>query len=567
MSDGRIEYVDRDYTKTKGIIPSRQIRTRKSSYNKFISSYARFRISLLKHELEHQKTLAVAESHIGSVENIEKNIDSRVRKIAKIEEEIKILSLEDVPKDYVEKRAIKLKKAMMSHLRGYVGLMYMIEPEKKSEIFENVDEPKSSSVIDQIAREVSAEIGDRSLESYQESSYDAGSNEDDTIILEPTNFNFDDVRNRINRGFKSAREKAISPSNGVPSTSIEQALDSEFVNVDDYIYPDDVGRIIDGAFDRLQNDRKNYNGLDDGAVSFSEFVMPYDDKISSVIDEDLIPYIDSLSNIYDETAPGNKITGEISKAIKNCFKPPKNVKSDDNLLKKSIRDEVRNALAHYDSDLKKTVRDPRYNYKPMSDAEIAKAREEMNDSYNTPSITDVFVPVERVKNASSYDVRMPGSALRDEVIVVPERGKTPSKNKTIDKYDNSAKNNSQFVGHNTSAAYSLDNLMLLKRKISELENAQDAARKNAIDAEARLQKADNTSRIITDEQVEKYLRLEKALNQQAYELSASINELKKSASLANDAASIAERYNKKQRGINDMLDLEYETLNHGARHK
>ena len=566
MSDGRIEYVDRDYTKTKGIIPSRQIRTRKSSYNKVISSYARFRISLLKHELEHQKNLAVAESHIGSVENIEKNIDSRVRKIAKIEEEIKILSLEDVPKDYVEKRAIKLKKAMMSHLRGYVGLMYMIEPEKKSEIFENVDEPKSSSVIDQIAREVSAEIGDRSLESYQESSYDAGSNEDDTIILEPTNFNFDDVRNRINRGFKSAREKAISPSNGVPSTSIEQALDSEFVNVDDYIYPDDVGRIIDGAFDRLQNDRKNYNGLDEGAVSFSEFVMPYDDRISSVIDEDLIPYIDSLSNIYDETAPGNKITGEISKAIKNCFKPPKNVKSDDNLLKKSIRDEVRNALAHYDSDLKKTVRDPRYNYKPMSDAEIAKAREEMNDSYNTPSITDVFIPVERVKNASSYDVRMPGSALRDEVIVVPERGKTSSKNKTIVD-DNSAKNNSQFVGHNTSAAYSLDNLMLLKRKISELENAQDAARKNAIDAEARLQKADNTSRIITDEQVEKYLRLEKALNQQAYELSASINELKKSASLANDAASIAERYNKKQRGINDMLDSEYEALNHGARHK
>ena len=54
MSDGRIEYVDRDYTKTKEKMPSRQIRTRKSSYNKFISSYARFRISLLKHKYSYK---------------------------------------------------------------------------------------------------------------------------------------------------------------------------------------------------------------------------------------------------------------------------------------------------------------------------------------------------------------------------------------------------------------------------------------------------------------------------------------------------------------------------------
>ena len=599
MSDERIEIVDRDLSSPKGVKKSRQIRTRKTSHDKFISLYDRERIRLLKQELDAQKKLAVSEVYEGSKEMVEAKADKRARKIATIEEKIKVLSREAVPTNYVDDRAIKLKESMMSHLRNYTGLMYSIGSGKESEVFDSVAEPTGIEVVDQIATEASEEIGgspatDTPVVDENANGIDNGATEE--IVIDPANADPKEIKAKVEEGFKKAGETVISTEDTISAEDIKKVIDGRFVNVEDYVDSSDVKGVIDGAFERLQSDKKVNDaiGQSNGAVAVDDFVMPYDDEISTIVDDDLmdyddsistvydengepvIPYDDSVSQVYDETKPGSRIEGEIKKAVKNYYNPPKDkavlTNDEDSDLKDVIREEVRSALEHYDSELKKTVRDPRYSYKPMTDEEIAASREKLGAQFNTPTITSVFEPVSKVKNASSNNVSVDGPAIRDEIVVVPERDGSPAvkENAQVEEYQftsgEAQEDVPQLIGKYDGRSFNSQKRLEIKRRIAELKKARELARKDAIAAELRLQEVDEQSRMAKQKYEETGARLEQIYDAYAEELAASINSFDNKAKFARDAIDMEQRFIDAQNAQTSELEDEIAVVSGYARH-
>lgn len=599
MSDERIEIVDRDLTSPKEVKKSRQIRTRKTSHDKFISLYDRARIGFLKYELARQKTLAVTESYAGSKEKMEAKAEKRARKIASLEEKIKVLSLEDVPTNYVDDRAIKLKESMMSHLRTYTGVLYMIGIGKESEVFDNVPEPTGKEVVEQIATEASEEIGDSASAdnpAAEEIVGEMNNGNPEEIVIDPTNADPKEIKSRVEDGFKKAEKTVASTEDAISIDDIKKVIDGKFVDVADYVDSTDVKNAIDGAFERLETDKKVNDaiGQSDEAVAVDDFVMPYNDAISTIVDEDLMPYADDLSTVfdengepvipydetisgvYDETKPGSRIEGEINKAVKNYYNPPKDktilTKGSDSSLKDVIREEVRSALEHYDSELKKTVRDPRYSYKPMTDEEIAEAREKIGDQFNTPTITSVFEPVGKVRNASSDNVRVEGPAIRDEIIVVPERTETPpEKDKsTVEEYQftnaDSQEEVPQMVNKNTGRIFSSQRRAEIARRIAKLREAKELAKQDAIAAEIKLQEVDAQSREAKQKYDAAGAKLEEVYAAYAEELEESINSYGNKAKFARDAINMEERFIAAQNAQTSELEDEIAVVSGYARH-
>lgn len=581
MSDERIEIVDRDLSSPKVVKKSRQIRTRKTSHDKFISLYDRERIRLLKQELDAQKKLAVSEVYEGSKEMVEAKADKRARKIATIEEKIKILSREAVPTNYVDDRAIKLKESMMSHLRNYTGLMYRIGSGKESEVFDSVAEPTGIEVVDQIATEASEEIGespatDSPVVDENANGIDNGATEE--IVIDPANADPKEIKAKVEEGFKKAGETVISTEDTISAEDIKKVIDGRFVNVEDYVDSSDVKGVIDGAFERLQSDKKvdDAIGQSNGAVAVDDFVMPYDDEISTIVDEDLMNYDDSISTVYDENKPGSRIEGEIKKAVKNYYNPPKDkavlTNDEDSDLKDVIREEVRSALEHYDSELKKTVRDPRYSYKPMTDEEIAASREKLGAQFNTPTITSVFEPVSKVKNGSSNNVSVDGPAIRDEIVVVPERDGSPAvkENAQVEEYQftsgEAQEDVPQLIGKYDGRSFNSQKRLEIKRRIAELKKARELARNDAIAAELRLQEVDEQSRKAKQKYEETGARLEQIYDAYAEELAASINSFDNKAKFARDAIDMEQRFIDAQNAQTSELEDEIAVVSGYARH-
>ena len=132
MMVDKIDLLDNDYNLVSRKASSRQIKTRSKSFSSISGSFTKFRSSGLEKKLEKsRKSFVNQEIHknLGDssvVRKTEKNIEKKAKAIAKIEEKIMILSKENVPTNYVENRAIKLRKNMMSNLSHNSSMAYSL---------------------------------------------------------------------------------------------------------------------------------------------------------------------------------------------------------------------------------------------------------------------------------------------------------------------------------------------------------------------------------------------------------------------------------------------------------
>ena len=137
MTDDRIEYVELDH----GVIikAPRSIKTRSSSFENIRSFY----INALKKKLEKKIRSSLTQGYTN--DNFERKITRTANSIAKLEERIMLLSKEDVPKNYVSKRAIKLRKSMISNLTYNSDGLYSVGLENRNTVFgEGIeDSPKA----------------------------------------------------------------------------------------------------------------------------------------------------------------------------------------------------------------------------------------------------------------------------------------------------------------------------------------------------------------------------------------------------------------------------------------
>jgi len=130
------ELVDREYENCPREGYPRQIKTRNSSYKSIHQRFTDFRIRRLKEKLGRKEKDALTSQYFQS--NPEGAIEKKSKAIARIEEKIKILSKEDVPTDYVSKRAIKLKKNMIANLHKNANNLYSIGMSKRDAVFSEV---------------------------------------------------------------------------------------------------------------------------------------------------------------------------------------------------------------------------------------------------------------------------------------------------------------------------------------------------------------------------------------------------------------------------------------------
>lgn len=179
MMVDKIDLLDNDYNLVSRKASPRQIKTRSKSFSSINGIFTKFRISRLEKKLEKsRKSFVNQEIHknLGDssvVRKTEKNIEKKAKTIAKIEEKIMILSKENVPTNYVENRAIKLRKNMMNNLSHNSSMAYSLG------IKTEVDEAKA---IDKIFNEDSPlSINERVRESELEDVEDVEEQENDQV--------------------------------------------------------------------------------------------------------------------------------------------------------------------------------------------------------------------------------------------------------------------------------------------------------------------------------------------------------------------------------------------------
>lgn len=179
MMVDKIDLLDNDYNLVSRKASPRQIKTRSKSFSSISGIFTKFRISRLEKKLEKsRKSFVNQEIHknLGDssvVRKTEKNIEKKAKAIAKIEEKIMILSKENVPTNYVENRAIKLRKNMMSNLSHNSFMAYSLG------IKSEADETKA---IDKIFNEDSPlSINERVRESELEDVEDVEEQENDQV--------------------------------------------------------------------------------------------------------------------------------------------------------------------------------------------------------------------------------------------------------------------------------------------------------------------------------------------------------------------------------------------------
>ena len=144
MADA-IELVDKDYSiAKKDRISSTQIKTRRKSFESISRAWNKFRLSRNEKLLEMKKNDFVnakfnADENSRLTKSAVKKLTKKSEAIAKLEEKIKIRSNEVVPVNYVNNRAIKIRKKMMENLVSNCDMSYSVDADSRDKIFENTD--------------------------------------------------------------------------------------------------------------------------------------------------------------------------------------------------------------------------------------------------------------------------------------------------------------------------------------------------------------------------------------------------------------------------------------------
>lgn len=124
----------------KDRISSNQIKTRPASFNAISKVWNDFCLQFYTNKLNSEKEAALTQNYaVDNNSNLTPNaieqINNKSLIIARLEEKIKILSKQNVPTNYVDNRAIKLRNKMMNNLVINCNNAYSIGTDKMDAVF------------------------------------------------------------------------------------------------------------------------------------------------------------------------------------------------------------------------------------------------------------------------------------------------------------------------------------------------------------------------------------------------------------------------------------------------
>lgn len=586
----------------------RSIKNRENSYNGIYGIWHNWRLSALSDDLSKSRKKLLTENYKTDfrgnlTEKSEANLEKKVAAIAKIEQDIKILTGEYVPDGYTISRAIKLKENMMANLRFNSDNAYSVGLDKHDQIFseeesklENAvvgadsqdiaesDAPKVYSdipedvVIDnnQIPVEMEGEVAESFDTSYfvPNAEQDASAEPEnylENILRENSEKMAEEVRAAV--GGYEQDEHVEDVSSEIGSQQIDETLRDEYAKVGDEATPEVDA--TDSSYD-TENPTDSY-------------------ETPGTTDEASNPELDytAIKEELDEALGNIRVSRGGTAAKLGMF-------DEDGQLKEKgaeiTQEEIREALNEAMS-----TEEVKYDYKPMTDEEIAQARENIEyDKYEeiyhnekqieedkdessfsliTPEVRfdNIFKPIKQVDayegvaspvvNFESEE-KVDGNVERELPMVVPERYEAKVKeHENTDEvtheeglhFDYSTATAAEVKEGVNRASSSAELVDLLKRA-EELKERQRMLREEREAAEKVAEEAARRAQEIKEAALAKQRDYEKRLDKLRSYTEALAEDVKISASkierAKNDAES-NERYVEEQeakaKGIDNMI--------------
>ena len=287
MTDEKYELVDREYDHVPRINPSRQIRTKSSSFGSIYDRFTQFRIRRLTAKLEKKKEQVLTKGY--PLKNLEGKVGRDAGIIANLESKIMTLSKENVPGSYVARRAIKLRKAMIANLTWHSGQLYSIGKDHYEDVFE-------SEAVEELPEEV-APIEEKApvMEPVEPALAAAiPSDTSQKIDVVPNDLEREAIVDVVNSSFEEkAKEEAPAEASDEPkiidSSDVREVINDQLDQVDhvekvdhtETVVPPvidkaDVQAAVDEAFQRMEQEGKE--------AEKAAPVIPSDDPIERAME-------------------------------------------------------------------------------------------------------------------------------------------------------------------------------------------------------------------------------------------------------------------------------------------
>ena len=268
MTDEMFEFVDRDYEQCTRVNPSRQIKTKGISFGRIRSKFNSFLMSRLEKKLEKKVEKALTQDY--TQENFDRKITKNSEIIARLEEKIKLLAKEDVPADYVSRRAIKLRKNMIANLKYNSGVYYTIGLENRDKVMADdvaqqvVEEPveevqavEEVPVVETVEEEKVPVVDDSNLAA---AAIPSGNSQN--IDVDPEAVDRQSIIDAVNSSFEEAKDSEDAKGedvesvveNDIPTDSVE---DKQSIPEQPVIDTDAVRSVVDEAFKQMADEEKD----------------------------------------------------------------------------------------------------------------------------------------------------------------------------------------------------------------------------------------------------------------------------------------------------------------------
>ena len=409
----------------------RQIRTKSTSFSQIKKHFTDFRIRLLNKKLEREKDKAVTEGYKNPAsERDSEKMMKRASNIARLEEKIKILDGEKVPIDYVSKRAIKIKKAMMRNISYTSDNIYAVGLENKEEVFNNIETPEVVPMDPEVQEEIAAKVREIMEEDAKEAAKEVAAAEpvetpvqeevagyepdaitkaeikaeidseldkikhDKAQAVEETklpHIDLDEIQAVVNDAFKEMQDTPEASAT-IGSEEIKDVVEESFdnVDVDSKISLEDIKSEVDEAMDRIVSKNANTDAKidrfnEDGSVREKYTYTPMtDEEIKAAIE--IIEY-DKYEEIYRQEHEQAKAARE-AQAEEEAY-----------VYKPMTDEEIKAAQANIEYD--------KYE-------EIYKMQNSIN--FKTAAFKDIFKPADKDFNVFDNEEE----AVREVPVIVPE---------------------------------------------------------------------------------------------------------------------------------------------------
>ncbi len=391
----------------------RSIRMRDDSFKHTLSFWEKHRLNKLQNKLEKAKEQLLTKAYKTDAahrlsDKTVKKLEKKATAVARMEEEIKYLTGEYVPEDYVANRAIKLKANMMENLRFNSNNVYSIGLDKADAIFSDDKEDKLDNAVD-VNDEIKEDIASDDSKDEEVEKIPVVSEDDTTdyekdnaladILQENEQRIADDVRKILEKN-KEEKDTTDEKIDVVPSTverqQIKDAVDGLFRSVEIGNQSENSQDIVDAIESRVNEANEmaaKQDGDDESLIGKDDMKSIIDEEIDGVsLDDENVDRVSDDEDATEREIDYDDIKSELDKAMDNVriskngtaakldkFDEEGQVKeSEEEVSKDDIKSIIEEAMA----DSKSLEEEKKYDYKPMTDDEIARARENIEfDKY------------------------------------------------------------------------------------------------------------------------------------------------------------------------------------------